>query len=452
MVKVSVIMPLYNAEKYMSEAIEGILHQTYKDFELLCIDDCSTDHTKEILSAFAGKEERIRILTNKKRLGAGPSRNRGLKAAKGKYVIFLDGDDVFHERLLEVTCGVMERYGTEVVLFDAVKHVSSDEIHIERTKKYSPEFVREYCKETFCIRDFPAGRFPIWADSIGDKMFLKKFITDNRLEFQDLPSSNDVYFVRMALYCADKIIWAQSEKVLLYTRDHSEPSRISNHRDPMCAYEAWEKLAGDLDGKDMLGDLQNYFYSTFAPILLNLLRQEENEEVRKKFYLFLQSEGIGKCMKYQGVNPEKIDDYAMYILDGIRENAYESGWLAEAETCFRFYMKKNGEKICRFIEEQLQQNKKIILWGAGANGIALIEYLTDRSIRISGIIDRSEKKQGTFICGYEISGPECLNQKPDYILAASQEIYWYVDEMMKNTRTKVVDLMDLLTEEREHWT
>ena len=103
MKKVSVIMPLYNAEKYMTEAIEGILNQTYEDFELLCIDDHSTDNTAGILNDIAQKEQRIRILTNGQRLGAGESRNRGLREAAGKYVVFLDGDDVFHEKLLETT-------------------------------------------------------------------------------------------------------------------------------------------------------------------------------------------------------------------------------------------------------------------------------------------------------------------------------------------------------------
>lgn len=442
--KVSVIMPLYNAEKYMSEAIEGILQQTCKDFELICIDDCSTDRTKEILNGFAEKEERIRILTNKERLGAGPSRNRGLKAASGRYVIFLDGDDVFHEKLLEITCGAMERHGTDVALFDAVKHVEDKDIHIEKTKKYSFEFVERYCEKPFCIHDFPPRRFPLWSDSIGDKMFLTSFIMEHQLEFQNLPSSNDVFFVRMALYCARKVIWAPSETILLYTRKHSEPSRISNHRDPMCAYYAWEKLAEELAERNMLKDVWEHYFITFSTVVLSRLRNEEKEEKQRKFYLFLQEQGIEKCIGQHVLDRKRTDDYARYILDGIRINTYESGWFKVADTCFQFYIKKKGEKICRFLKENLLQNKKIVLWGAGCNGITLLEYLTEKSIRISGIVDRDEKKQGTVVCGYEISEPDSAYQETDYILAVSQEIYWDIGSRIRDTGIKVVDLMELL--------
>lgn len=449
MSKVSIIMPLYNAEKYMSEAIEGILHQTCKDYELICINDCSTDATAEILMDFKRRDDRIRVLTNTEHLGAGPSRNRGLQTADGIYVIFLDGDDVFSEKLLEITCGVMERYGTDVALFDAAKHVTSENIHIKRAKEYPPEFLAQYCEKPFCIHDFPVRKFPLWSDSVGDKIFLKSFIVDNRLAFQDLPSSNDVYFVRMALYCARKVIWAGSDEVLLYTREHSEPSRISNNRDPMCTYSAWKRLAEELAARNMLQDLQDHFYSTFASVMLSRLRYEKNVKKQKEFYLFLQKEGIEACMGYPVIDHGKIDGYAMYILNSIRENPCESGWSDALDTCFRFYVKQNGAKICRFLKEKLSQHKKILLWGAGINGKTLLEYLTEKSIRIAGLVDRDEKKRGKSVYGYEIAGPDLICQEPDYILVISQEVYWDVSDRTKHTGIQVVDLLDLLTEEKE---
>ena len=84
MEKVSVIMPLFNAAKYLPEALKGILEQTYTDFELICINDCSTDDTAAILMDFQREDNRIKIMVNKERIGAGPSRNKGLKIAKGK--------------------------------------------------------------------------------------------------------------------------------------------------------------------------------------------------------------------------------------------------------------------------------------------------------------------------------------------------------------------------------
>ncbi len=444
MKKVSVIMPLYNAEKYMTEAIEGILNQTYGDFELLCIDDHSTDNTAGILNDIAQKEQRIRILTNGQRLGAGESRNRGLREAAGKYVVFLDGDDVFHEKLLETTCEAMERCEADVVLFDAARHVAGEHIHIRKATEYTQEFVERYCIKTFCIHDFPTGEFPLGSDAIGDKMFLKSFIMDNRLQFQDLASSNDVYFVRMALYCAAKIIWARSDEMLLYTREHSEPSRISNNRDPMCAYYAWEKLARELSGRNMLEDLQQHFYSTFAGAVVDRIQRERSVERREDFYRFLQREGIGKCMAYSAVNRDKIDAYTLYILDGIQKNPCESGWIFSMDSCFQFYLRKNGEKICRFLQELPLQEKKTILWGAGHDGTALLEYLDGHSIRLSGVVDCSTEKQGTVVWGYEITAPDFFEQEADHILVTSKRLEQEVSGMVKHTKAVVVNLLTVL--------
>lgn len=90
--KISVIMPLYNAEKYVKRTIECVLNQTYKDFELILIDDCSTDSTMEIVNSI--KDERIKIVKNDKNRGISYSRNHGLQVAQGEYIALMDDDDL----------------------------------------------------------------------------------------------------------------------------------------------------------------------------------------------------------------------------------------------------------------------------------------------------------------------------------------------------------------------
>lgn len=90
--KISLIMPVYNAAKYVSEAIESILNQTYKDFELIIIDDCSTDNSMQIVSSY--KDDRIKIIHNERNAGIAQSRNNGLKVAKGEYIALMDDDDI----------------------------------------------------------------------------------------------------------------------------------------------------------------------------------------------------------------------------------------------------------------------------------------------------------------------------------------------------------------------
>ena len=89
---VTVLIPVYNGEKFLAEAIDSVLNQTFSDFELLIVNDCSTDKSRNIINSY--QDKRIRLINNEKNIGQTKSMNRGLKLAKGKYIARLDQDDV----------------------------------------------------------------------------------------------------------------------------------------------------------------------------------------------------------------------------------------------------------------------------------------------------------------------------------------------------------------------
>lgn len=110
---VSVVMPAYNAEKFISEAINSVLKQTYSVFELLIVDDCSSDSTAKIVNGFT--DSRIVYLKNEKNSGPAFSRNRGIEAAAGDYIAFLDSDDVWHKDKIERQLALAERTDADIV-------------------------------------------------------------------------------------------------------------------------------------------------------------------------------------------------------------------------------------------------------------------------------------------------------------------------------------------------
>jgi len=93
-VNISIVIPVYNAGEYLKNCLESILNQTLKYFELIAVDDGSTDDSLKILEKYALCDKRIKLL-KQMHLGAGEARNKGLKSASGKYVMFLDADDFF---------------------------------------------------------------------------------------------------------------------------------------------------------------------------------------------------------------------------------------------------------------------------------------------------------------------------------------------------------------------
>ena len=104
---VSIIMPSYNTAKFISETIESVLEQTYTNWELIIVDDCSTDNTDEVVKSFLS-DNRIKYIKNEKNSGAAVSRNRALREAKGKWIAFLDSDDLWLPVKLEKQIAFMK--------------------------------------------------------------------------------------------------------------------------------------------------------------------------------------------------------------------------------------------------------------------------------------------------------------------------------------------------------
>lgn len=114
---VSIVMPSYNTGKFIRESIESVLAQTYTNWELIIVDDCSTDNTDDIVGEYL-TDERIRYLKNEKNSGAAVSRNKALREAKGRWVAFLDSDDIWHHKKLEKQIAFMKINGYKFTYTD----------------------------------------------------------------------------------------------------------------------------------------------------------------------------------------------------------------------------------------------------------------------------------------------------------------------------------------------
>lgn len=108
---VSIIMPNYNCAKYIDETVNSVLSQTYTNWELLIVDDCSNDNSLETIKSYAEKDERIKLFVNEKNSGAAASRNRALREAGGRWIAFLDSDDLWTADKLEKQIKFMEDNG-----------------------------------------------------------------------------------------------------------------------------------------------------------------------------------------------------------------------------------------------------------------------------------------------------------------------------------------------------
>ena len=144
---VSIIMPSFNTAKYIEESINSVLAQTYTNWELIIVDDCSTDNTDEIVQPFLS-DDRIKYFKNEKNSGAAVSRNRALREAKGKWIAFLDSDDLWLPEKLERQIAFMKKHDYKFSYTDYEKideNSASLNILVSGPKRVTKKRMYRYC-------------------------------------------------------------------------------------------------------------------------------------------------------------------------------------------------------------------------------------------------------------------------------------------------------------------
>lgn len=200
---VSVVMPVYNAEKYIAEAVESILNQTYPEFELVLVDDCGNDKSMKIVDRY--RDERIRVLHNDVNRGIAYSRNRAIEESRGEYIAIMDDDDISSLQRFEKQVGFLEKHPEIDVLGGAVEAIDGDGRVIRRASEVlnNPLYIKvnflfhcifhnsevmfrksmlensdiRYCENCYGMEDF---RFWIECSKVGKMTNLPDIILQHR--------------------------------------------------------------------------------------------------------------------------------------------------------------------------------------------------------------------------------------------------------------------------------
>ena len=189
--KISIIVPIYNTEKYLVECIESIIHQTYTNLQIILVDDGSTDHSLEICQEYAKKDDRIEII-HKENGGLSSARNAGLEASRGDYVMFCDADDFYNPN----SCEILEKVITSNKADYAIgNYINCNE---DSTLWEKPVFdVEKYPDFRLSIHDYEKSFF-IMSSSVCNKIFRLSFVRGLQLKFRPKVPAEDAIFTT---YC-----------------------------------------------------------------------------------------------------------------------------------------------------------------------------------------------------------------------------------------------------------
>ena len=255
--KVSVIVPVFNAEKFFGACLESILNQTLKDFEVIVVDDCSTDSSVEVAEIFLEKfGGRLKIISLPKNSGSGAvPRNEGLKFSRGEYIFFMDNDDLLLPTALETLYNLAENYQADVVYMNC-GFVSDGKTFTEAAwdKNNSaldkPIFEPENISER--IEKFLKTNYG-WAP--WEKFLRRDFLLNNKIIFPRVKISEDVLWTFKIVCLAKKILRVPNR---LYIWRSVKNSWSRTERSPQDEIKFWlDPLIKGLDYlDDFMGDLE----------------------------------------------------------------------------------------------------------------------------------------------------------------------------------------------------
>ncbi len=257
--KVSVVMPVYNVAPFLRQCLNSVLAQTLTDFELILVDDGSTDESLSIIKEYAVMDARISYATQEN-MYAGVARNTGLAMASGEYLLFLDPDDFFAPTLLEDLYNKAESDEADVVLCDGryydnvTKKSTNARLLIQRYNipKVMP----------FSYRDNPDKILHISIDCPWNKLFRRSFVEEHALQFQPLRSANDVYFVDCALLLADRISVVDKKLVNYRTNVHTS-LQATRAKEPLNFYEALTAVRSRMMSEERYPEIERSLVSLF---------------------------------------------------------------------------------------------------------------------------------------------------------------------------------------------
>ncbi len=436
-IKVSVVMAVYNSEKYLRKAIDSILAQTLQEFELILVDDGSEDSSFSVLKEYEAADNRVHVFANEKESdGAAEARNLGISKAKGLYLSVLDSDDFFEPDMLEKAYAKAVMTGEDAVVFDGYRFDDLIRVDLERDNILCRDYLPKG-KEVFSPEENYEALFQMTLGAAWDVLFRRSFIEENDLRFKSFHHADDLEFVYLGFAMASRIA-VLPERLVHYRVNHagSQASGISNWPDT-----AWKAMLSFKDSLINRGIYEKYRIAYLRKALQYVI-----------FYIGRINNSKGFCSLYNelhngelkelglcDISPEELGDKdAALIRDLIRDVPVE-------EYLFRKLYKESPFDLSTAWKRKVPQKSRLVLYGADRLGVDVFySILWNLDYEVAAWVDPQYEK-----LGYPVMAPqEIKDLEYDFVLvtSTSERVYNKARDLLKTygaDEAKVLWIADL---------
>lgn len=441
MLKVSVIVPVYNVEKELERCLNSLVKQTLKEIEIIVINDESPDQSNLIMHRFAQKYTMIRPVYLEKNRGPGGARNQGISLAQGEYIAFIDGDDYVTPEYLEKLYNKAVNTGSDIV-YSGFLAVNQNGDILKQRMLVSPEQAGVLANKA--TRMILFEDFYVWG-----KIIKKNLIIEHEITFPENKLYEDIPFSRICFLYANKID-AINECLYYYTQ--REASTMHQTNNPSLFHEAemallfYEECAkrGFLDKYP--NEIKGAFALTFClwPIH-NCV--ERYEDIPEGYLSFISS-------KIKEIYPEYLSDKYLYVFAEPRAIAYseindfdrnllidliKEDKIRKMKYHFYKYYQLFFEEINSLIKRYYDEKKVIAIWGAGRKGNDFLETFDSKNEFIKYVFDKNKEmygcKTGT---GHRIV--DYHRNIADVVLITNRHFYYEIEKELQGYGSITVNI------------
>ena len=403
--KISILVPVYNVEKYLAECMNSIIGQTLKDLEIICIDDGSADASPKILDEFAAKDCRIKVI-HKENSGYGKSMNLGLKTAMGKYIGIVESDDFIDADMFETLYLIAEEHKTDIVRSDHNIYINGkDEYYNAIGSYFYNKVISAYSVPTVFEKN-PA----IWSN-----LYNRRFLLDNNIRFTETPGASfqDIAFHLKNFMCAERVFFVP--KAFYHYRRDNENASVKSTGKLFC-------VCGEYDEAERFMNEHPGFAERYG-LLMPFLRS-----CHYTWNCYGRNLDLKDCLSFLN---RMYDEYRALDKDGrLEKNCWSSGQWQQVQQLLtdknqfivNILSTVQHKRLKKYLTDSLflnYDNKQIALYGAGQVGRKVLTALTQSQKKVDCFIV-SKRTDTENIDGIPVlTIDEATAKKDDYVVIIS---------------------------------
>ena len=435
--KISIIIPVYNVEKYLRTCLDSVVNQTWRDVEGIVVDDASPDNSRKIIKEYERRyPDRIKGVYLDENLCQGGARNKGLEIATGDYITYLDSDDYLDVTMCEKMAYKAMETGVDIVYCDAYRNYIGTDKKVWVSYQFDSEMGQvDREKQRLHILNYGFA----WA-----KLIRTSVIRDNKLLYPEHKKYEDMMFVPLLMQYIKSAAYIKEPLYYYSIREQSVmTTRNTEHHKDMAL--AGELLYADMDSRGLHDDKE--LMKAIAYYKATKLLIDKNDEPDVEFIYDLSQKIKGfyspsEMQKYIAHEPTEIAivETALGSKEEL-EKKVKNGYFVERNVDYKPFYKVFSSCINKILDSYTDKN--VAIWGYGKKGGALLDIIHQLDRSVSCIIDKNKAIHGTTLAtGERIVSYDEICGKIDVIIVVNRNYYSAIESEIR-AKNECIEIINL---------